>query len=454
MSERVVDSLEVKSMYSEIASLKKSIHEKQEKQKALARVRSFRVSKVEKNNKGSFRQAYSNLIYAADNFTEGPHNGTSSASSFEDASSRDSTSSPPQQYVTVQSKNGMALFNLKIYNQEHGRMRKLALARQNVFQDVMKQKEIEKIKSRLSKNKFKSSHCDRILLNGTKYAVGGSGRVLLPIISNPINAPVNVMWNKNLYKKLNSGTYKKVSNEVKKSKEACRYFTSTASKLKGSCQKGSRCKYDHAVEKIKICSQYLNGACVNSNCLLNHQPNDHNTPLCRYNLEGKCHNSQCKYSHNLPKHCKDPKYELWVCRPFSIGSWCSRGKNCPFLHVWNCPDYEEEQYCSKGDDCTLNHQFTKRIQNQISTKSNTYIREDEIVIEGENEEEFSTTERIVINSYSVSPDVLLVTDDMGRYQYFIDVQSTQEGIEPAPSTDYIIELSDSSDDEEELEDDG
>ncbi|KAI5948851.1 hypothetical protein KGF57_005249 [Candida theae] len=172
-----------------------------------------------------------------------------------------------------------------------------------------------------------------------------------------------------------------------------------------------------------------------------------------YLIEGssrKCTNTQCKYSHLLPEHYGDSKYEIGICRPFSVGGWCPRGKNCPFLHVWNCPDYDEEVACPRGDSCSLNHVFTLRMQDRISTKSNTYVRQETLVQEEEDEEEESTvaTSKVHINSFTVEPSVLLATNTVGNYQHFIDQAPFQsEGVVPAPSTQFLIEV---SSDEEQL----
>ena len=214
----------------------------------------------------------------------------------------------------------------------------------------------------------------------------------------------------------------------------------------GFCQKGSRCKYTHDKEKIQICPYFLSGNCTNSDCLLNHTPNHHNTPLCHFNLEKRCTNSQCKYSHLVPEQYGDPDYEIGICRPFAVGHWCPRGRNCPFLHVWNCPDYEEELVCPRGDMCPLNHVFTLRMQDRISSKSNKYIR-DQTLVQEEEEDPNPSSSKVCINSYTVDPSILFATDTSGNYQHYIDQERVNdEQVEPAPSTQFLIEFS--SDEEE------
>ncbi|EGW34332.1 uncharacterized protein SPAPADRAFT_54484 [Spathaspora passalidarum NRRL Y-27907] len=220
----------------------------------------------------------------------------------------------------------------------------------------------------------------------------------------------------------------------------------------GFCQKGSTCKYIHDKNKIKICPLFLSGKCFNRNCLLSHSCNDNNTAMCRYFLEYKCHNSNCKYRHMKPPHYDDPNYEIWTCRPFAIGGWCPRGKRCPFLHLPNCPDFEENGYCSRKQECPFNHQVTLRTQEQISTRSNKYIRE-EVEVETQKDDK---PEKIIISSYTVDPEVLFINDTTSNYQYYID-NTAQElrSKEDAPSSEFLIEISDTESefslDEDQLE---
>lgn len=244
--------------------------------------------------------------------------------------------------------------------------------------------------------------------------------------------------------------------------EDCRYFTESGTYFKskrmryilltrrdfllslfdhlGFCAKGSNCRYKHDKARIRICPFFLNGSCTNSNCLLNHNLNHHNTPLCYFKMEKRCTNSQCKYSHLAPEHSGDPNYEISICRPFAVGHWCPRGRNCPFLHVWNCPDYDEELNCPRGETCTLRHLFTLRMQDNISTKPNVYIRDQTLV--QEEEEPVPSSSKINISSYTVDPSVLFATDTSGNYQHYIDqVLFNNKKIEPAPSTLFLIEIS-------------
>jgi len=50
----------------------------------------------------------------------------------------------------------------------------------------------------------------------------------------------------------------------------------------------------------------------------------------------------------------EPELEL-ICRPFSIGGYCFRGKNCKFTHSFECPDYQLTRECPRGKKCYLVH---------------------------------------------------------------------------------------------------
>ncbi|CAM9022087.1 unnamed protein product [Wickerhamomyces anomalus] len=65
-------------------------------------------------------------------------------------------------------------------------------------------------------------------------------------------------------------------------------------------------------------------------------------------LRGGCKNPQCLFLH------VEPELEL-VCRPFSIGGYCFRGKNCKFTHSFECPDFQLSKECPRGKNCKLTH---------------------------------------------------------------------------------------------------
>lgn len=201
-------------------------------------------------------------------------------------------------------------------------------------------------------------------------------------------------------------------------------FLNLSNFIIGICQKGSTCKYNHDKLRIRFCRLYLANKCFNRNCLLSHECSEYNTPLCKYYLENKCNNSQCYYLHHKPPGYDLPNHEIWVCRPFAIGGCCERGKKCPFLHFMNCPDFEEDGVCLRGNSCQLAHPITKRTQDLMVTPSNKYEFKpevDEVLVESDNEDESKPPKKVVINSYTVDPELLFVTSNMdGKYDIYID----------------------------------
>ncbi|KAI3403798.2 hypothetical protein KGF56_003433 [Candida oxycetoniae] len=449
----LLDSNEIKQMYKEIAVLKTSIHER----KLVVKNFSNKIGKrVE-------RQRHMRVVVEKDS------NGI------------------PQQFVTVYSRTGTSLVNMRLYKREAMRLTQEGTYTEADVENVgvknagvkcvgVKNADVEEaimrqIKMRIFRNKRLNDHCDRVSINNVKYSVAQNGRFLLPLGYNGTNeqAVGEIVWNGEIYRRTKGGNYKIHGEKTPKIREGCRYFTRT-----GICSKGLKCKYLHEQSKVKICSFFLNNKCTMPNCLLSHTPNSHNTPLCRYNLVNKCHNSQCKYMHTVPEYYDDPRYEIWTCRPFALGSWCSRGKNCPFLHLLNCPDFEEDNVCPRGHECTLNHVFTLRTQKSISTRFNVYIREkkneeeegeeqeQEQEQEGmqgvqgvqkkeQEEKEVVSVPKIIINSYNVDPSMLFMYENTHGLNHFIDEKGTQANneYEPAPSTQLLIEVSsDYSDDDE------
>lgn len=212
----------------------------------------------------------------------------------------------------------------------------------------------------------------------------------------------------------------------------------------GLCQKGSLCKYKHHEDHIRICKLYLKSGCTNRNCLFNHEGNEFNLPLCRFYLENKCSNSQCHFLHHKPPNYDDLTFEIWVCRPFAIRGWCSRGKQCMFLHVLNCPDFEEDGVCPKGNSCTLAHPITKRTQQLMITPATKYVRpdEDEVDVGSDTEKK---VEKTVVSSYTVEPSLLFIAPILnGKYDIYIDQEDTNTFKE---NSEFLIEDSSESDDD-------
>lgn len=150
---------------------------------------------------------------------------------------------------------------------------------------------------------------------------------------------------------------------------------------------------------------------------MSHSPSQYNTPLCRYFLENKCVNPQCTYEHVLPKNYDKPNYEIWVCRPFSIGGSCSRGRKCPFMHLFVCPDFQESGTCPRGKPCTLAHSATLSTQRLMLSKDKLEA-DTEVLIESDTEERDPIPQ--IINSYTIDPSLLFETSRDGKYDIYID----------------------------------
>lgn len=185
------------------------------------------------------------------------------------------------------------------------------------------------------------------------------------------------------------------------------------------CQKGSNCLYKHDRDCIRLCRQYLANNCTNRNCLLSHTHTQYNTPHCRYLIDNNCTHLHCIYEHLLPRHCGEPAYEIWICRPFAIGGVCLRGKKCPFLHLYVCPDFQETGSCPQGMSCSLNHSATHSTQRLISSSEKYFQDTNDVLVESDSE---SLREKKIISSYTVDPSFLFVVSKRGNYEVYIDTK--------------------------------
>ncbi|CAK9436271.1 uncharacterized protein LODBEIA_P08290 [Lodderomyces beijingensis] len=446
---RLGDSEEVKRIYKEMAHLKTSIRRKE----TAARSKEFtgRVAKAMKKNRST--NLLQNVKIVLTTLTK------KNAMNSEVIGTRNHKQDQDQdqdqeQYITIYSRSGTSLTSMAKYKQDMARWKTNNSA--HSASHTVKKMNIAEIR-------YRTGHCDRVKINGAKYAVLKNGRVLCPLQTTLI--PVEITWNRQIYTLTRNGHYRITTNkDKKKSKDACYYFTKT-----GTCQRGTSCKYGHNRSMIKLCPAFLKGECKSVNCLLSHSPDNHNTPLCRYNLEKRCTKEQCRYSHAVPKHYGDPKYAIWTCRPFAMGNWCPRGRNCPFLHVSNCPDFEEDGCCERGAGCRLSHRLTLHTQQLISTDSGkidadesevhptspkvlrndtgTAQKEAVLITEGEHEKHDVDRNCEVISSYTVSPGLLFVTNTAGgNFPHYIDEDGdggwTQKEYEPAPKTQFLIDISD------------
>src|SRR4051812_18866224 len=110
----------------------------------------------------------------------------------------------------------------------------------------------------------------------------------------------------------------KAKQAVPRKSELCSFFT-----RHGKCHNYSKCPFIHDPEKVAICSQFLNGECFDTSCLLRHKL-DHLTnrmPVCVHFLKGACSNANCPYLH--VKVSDDAQ----ICPEFARG-FCPRGPTC------------------------------------------------------------------------------------------------------------------------------
>ncbi|KGQ81663.1 hypothetical protein L150_05606 [Candida albicans Ca529L] len=207
MSSQVPESEALKIKYKEIAALKKAIQEKQE----LKRQQQQNASKIQKQaykrilklpvNPNVFLQQkpkFSNMTLVVNN-TGGSTNGTTSTT-------KEGTSSTDQQgYVSVQSSGGKSFYNINVYQQEAEKLKAKILLKKK---QVQEQKRLEKIRNQIPKFRTMSDNCDRIKINGDKYAVTGNGRALVPIRMFQLTNPIECIWNGNKYQRNSQGVFK------------------------------------------------------------------------------------------------------------------------------------------------------------------------------------------------------------------------------------------------------
>lgn len=223
----------------------------------------------------------------------------------------------------------------------------------------------------LASNMASTDDCDRVQVNNVTYAVVNGGKRLIPLLNPDADQSPSVEWGSWTYRKSVHGTLKRT--DMTKVPIYCRSFSRT-----GVCEEGELCKHIHDRRMQRLCWDFLNDQC-HGECSLSHMSSEYNVPLCSYFLAGNCKNPACSFLHNPPPHSMDDKYSIWLCRPFSKGGWCIRGKKCPFLHLYQCPDYEEYGQCPLGNNCILQH---------VDSESS------------------SDPQKIIINSFTVNPVVL------------------------------------------------
>lgn len=227
----------------------------------------------------------------------------------------------------------------------------------------------ERILKIIAKNARLFDDCDKVRVDDVNYAITENGYTLVPLtngihLQETSSQAFNVSW----VRDASTLNLEAVSPQPQPRKpQRCRYFGRY-----GYCQRGKACHYTHDIATIRLCPRILAlGLCDTKNCLLNHNPNNCNTELCIRKLDhGICLDPDCNRLHHKPPLYDDPKYEVWVCRPFAMGGYCQRGTKCPFVHRSICPDYEELGHCSKPR-CPLKHINTNRHQFMMVSSDGT-----------------------------------------------------------------------------------
>ncbi|CAN3377405.1 hypothetical protein DIRU0_E52020 [Diutina rugosa] len=274
----------------------------------------------------------------------------------------------------------------------------------------------EKVHQIVTKNTKLYDDCDRVRVDDVTYAVAENGYLLVPLnsgrhLQETSPKAFNVLWRRDVF----SLNLEAVSPQPQPRKQQrCRYFGRF-----GICRRGKSCNFDHDVSTIRLCHNISSmGDCNVKNCLLNHNANNCNAELCSKNLSnGVCLNPDCHRSHHKPPLYDDPKYEIWVCRPFAVGGYCQRGSKCPFMHYLICPEYEENGRCSRSD-CSLKHIDTYRHQAMmVNSKENdgngVFIQDDRALIP--------------VNSYSTKWEKLFLEGDTFDVEFDDDINDLEVG---------------------------
>ncbi|CAH1187645.1 unnamed protein product [Phyllotreta striolata] len=156
---------------------------------------------------------------------------------------------------------------------------------------------------------------------------------------------LNATLKKSRYKIIrNNASKKKVVNKKKTSRGSMRKcnipcpFYRKFGKCKGKDM--GKCHRKHDPDQIALCTKFLQGACVDTKCLLSHNVSAEKMPTCKFYLEGSCSKDNCPYLHVRI----NPKAD--ICRDF-IEGFCKKASQCDKRHQFLCPDFEKKGSCSK-----------------------------------------------------------------------------------------------------------
>ncbi|KAH3678332.1 hypothetical protein WICMUC_001565 [Wickerhamomyces mucosus] len=320
-----------KNILEEIAKLKDSINKYREA-KHITSNAPYRAFPVNARGRGSYRARGS----YRDRTRKGYHparNRTLIVNHNEDNNS---------QFVSTTSSKSFKLINKEVYQKELQSKNLSKEEKKDALEEAKAKILKKKLETRISKNRVKLDLADRCMIDGELFAISRFGAKLVCLDVPTGTKTKHVKWNGYNYIRTKAGNLALLNRKVFL-KEQCRYFQKT-----GECSKISTCRYAHNHERVRLCRNFLNGSCMDNKCKLSHEPNDHNVPNCYHFLKGNCQNEHCQYLHVAPE------LEL-ICRPFSIGGYCFRGKKCLFRHSYECPDYQLTRECSRGKGCKLKH---------------------------------------------------------------------------------------------------
>ncbi|ODV77895.1 uncharacterized protein CANTADRAFT_284994 [Suhomyces tanzawaensis NRRL Y-17324] len=230
----MADSEDVKKKYAEIAALKKAIEE----QKRGASVLPYPSGQLfggrgrgRGGYRGGYRAArpttYRNMTYVLN----GDGNGDGRAES--------------SSYVSRVSKGGMSLVNSTIYHQDQQKYQALQQAQLAVQNTLKEQRRLVNLRSRVAKYRSKTDGCDRVEVDGDKFAVTRLGNRLVPITVPEGDKSRSATWDGRTYTRKHNGVLKCFGGRKKRyvpcgrlqedqhhtniriPVDQCRYFTRT-----------------------------------------------------------------------------------------------------------------------------------------------------------------------------------------------------------------------------------
>ncbi|XP_057671592.1 zinc finger CCCH domain-containing protein 3 [Diorhabda carinulata] len=227
-----------------------------------------------------------------------------------------------------------------------------------------------------------------------------------------------------------SSSKKQISGEkLRKCNIPCPYYRKLG-KCKGYEQ--GKCPRKHDPDQIALCTKFLQGACIDSKCLLSHNVSPEKMPTCKYYLEGSCSKDICPYLHVRI----NPKAD--ICRDFLEG-FCKKAAECDKRHQFLCPDYEKKGVCQKPRCCYPHGRLVRKYsvfnkdkfakKSSVNNKENT-LAEERVSIENKREENAAKestryySETNIENFSKSEQKVLKFRQKLGDLPAFISFEDT------------------------------